>query len=228
MLRKVFNAVATRYQRIAYTAVAVKPQPKFKLTYFPSKALAEPIRFIFSYAGVEFEDHRFERDNWLNIKPTMPYGQVPVLEIDEKKINQSVAICRYLAKQYDLAGEDDWQNLKIDATVETIHDIRAKIAAYHYEPHLEAKEARYEPLVTEILPFYLSQLDAQVKNNGGFMIDGKLTWADLVFVALLDYLNYMAKFDITEKYENLTALKHKILDIPNIKSWIGKRPQTEQ
>ncbi|XP_044598877.1 glutathione S-transferase-like [Cotesia glomerata] len=207
---------------------AVKPQPKFKLTYFPSKALAEPIRFIFSYAGVEFEDHRFERDNWLNIKPTMPYGQVPVLEIDGKKINQSVAICRYLAKQYDLAGEDDWQNLKIDATVETIHDIRAKIAAYHYEPHLEAKEARYEPLVTEILPFYLSRLDAQVKNNGGFMIDGKLTWADLVFVALLDYLNFMAKFNITEKYENLTALKHKILDIPNIKSWIGRRPQTEQ
>lgn len=104
----------------------------------------------------------------------------------------------------------------------------AEIAAYHYEPHLEAKEARYEPLVTEILPFYLSRLDAQVKNNGGFMIDGKLTWADLVFVALLDYLNFMAKFDITEKYENLTALKQKILDIPNIKSWIGRRPQTEQ
>ncbi|XP_053597232.1 glutathione S-transferase-like [Microplitis demolitor] len=157
----------------------------------------------------------------------MPYGQVPVLEVDGKKINQSVAICRYLAKQYGLAGKDDWQNLEIDATVETIHDIRAKIAAYHYETHLEAKEARYEPLVTEILPFYLSRLDSQVKNNGGYMIDGKLTWADLVFVALLDYLNFMAKFDITEKYDNLTCLKKKILDIPGIKSWIERRPHTD-
>lgn len=50
--------------------VAEKSQPKFKLTYFPSKALAEPIRFIFSYAGVEFEDDRFERDNWPKIKPS--------------------------------------------------------------------------------------------------------------------------------------------------------------
>lgn len=43
--------------------------PNYKLTYFPVTALGEPIRFIFSYAGVEFEDYRFEREDWPKMKP---------------------------------------------------------------------------------------------------------------------------------------------------------------
>ena len=60
----------------------------------------------------------------------MPFGQVPVLEEDGKKINQSTAICRYLAKQFKLSGKDDWENLEIDATVDTIHDLRASKLNY--------------------------------------------------------------------------------------------------
>jgi len=55
----------------------------------------------------------------------MPFGKVPVLIIDGKQIHQSIAICRYLAKQCGLAGKNDWESLEIDATVDTIHDLRA-------------------------------------------------------------------------------------------------------
>lgn len=54
-----------------------------------------------------------------------PFGQVPMLEVDGKKINQSTAIARYLAKQHGLAGKNDWEALEIDAIVDTIHDLRA-------------------------------------------------------------------------------------------------------
>jgi len=53
----------------------------------------------------------------------MPFGKVPVLEVDGKRINQSVAICRYLAKQYGLAGKNDWEALEIDSTVDTLQDL---------------------------------------------------------------------------------------------------------
>lgn len=36
----------------------------YKLTYFNMKALAEPIRLIFAYAEVPYEDNRIERDQW--------------------------------------------------------------------------------------------------------------------------------------------------------------------
>ncbi|XP_043273317.1 uncharacterized protein [Venturia canescens] len=201
--------------------------PSYKLTYFPVKALAEPIRFIFAHAGVEYEDDRFDRNDWPKLKPEMPFGQVPVLEVDGKKIHQSAAICRYLAKLHGLAGKDDWENLEIDATVDTIHDLRSKIGAYHYEANEEIKESKYGPLTKEIIPFYTERLDAQVKKNGGYLVGGKLTWADLTFVALLDYINFMTKFDITEKHENLQALVKKVLQLPSIKAWVEKRPKSD-
>lgn len=43
--------------------------PKYKLTYFDIKALGEPIRMLFSYANVEFEDERISFENWPKLKP---------------------------------------------------------------------------------------------------------------------------------------------------------------
>ena len=43
---------------------------RYKLTYYNAKAIAEPIRFLFHYAGVEFEDNRLdaENGNWSSLK----------------------------------------------------------------------------------------------------------------------------------------------------------------
>lgn len=54
----------------------------------------------------------------------MPFGQVPILEIDGKVINQSMAIARYAAKLVKLAGKDDMQALEIDSVVDTVNDLR--------------------------------------------------------------------------------------------------------
>lgn len=54
----------------------------------------------------------------------MPFGKVPVLEIDGKLMNQSVAICRYLSKKAGLAGSDEWETLLIDIAVDNINDLR--------------------------------------------------------------------------------------------------------
>ncbi|KAG5336811.1 GST1 transferase, partial [Acromyrmex heyeri] len=197
--------------------------PSYKLTYLPITALAEPIRFLLNYAGIEFEDERFDRNDWPKLKPTMPFGKVPVLEVDGKKIDQSVAISRYLAKQCGLAGKNDWESLEIDSTVDTIHDVRASIVSFHYESNETAKNEKLKAS-KEVVPYYLERLDAQVKKNGGYFVGGSLTWADLVFVGLLDYLNFMMKEDIVEKYENLKQLQKTVEEVPAIKNWIEKRP----
>lgn len=54
----------------------------------------------------------------------MPFGKVPVLEIDGKVVNQSIAISRYLAKKAGLAGNDEWESLLIDVAVDNIYDMR--------------------------------------------------------------------------------------------------------
>lgn len=54
----------------------------------------------------------------------MPFGQMPVLDIDGKIYAQSTAISRYLAKQVGLSGKDDMENLAIDMAVDLFHDFR--------------------------------------------------------------------------------------------------------
>lgn len=52
------------------TFLFFRNMPTYKLTYFPVTALAEPIRFLLSYMGEEFEDFRFNREDWPSIKPS--------------------------------------------------------------------------------------------------------------------------------------------------------------
>lgn len=54
----------------------------------------------------------------------MPMGQMPVLEVDGKRVHQSIAILRYVAKQVGLSGANDWENVQIDSAVDTVNDLR--------------------------------------------------------------------------------------------------------
>lgn len=42
--------------------------PTFKLYYFNIRALAEPIRYLFAYGKVAYEDVRVEREDWAKLK----------------------------------------------------------------------------------------------------------------------------------------------------------------
>ncbi|KAF5279389.1 hypothetical protein FQA39_LY05499 [Lamprigera yunnana] len=200
--------------------------PTYKLIYFPTTGVAEPIRFLLCYGNLKFEDFRFAIDDWPKIKPTMPFGQVPVLEVDGKQAHQSIAICRYVAKQVKVNGADDWEDLEIDAIVDTINDLRGKIAAYHYEKDPEVKAKLKDPLFNETLPYYLDRLDAIAKANDSHLVAGKLTWADFFFVALLDYLDKMLEKKMIQDYPNLLKVESIIVNLPAIKEWIEKRPKS--
>ena len=52
----------------------------------------------------------------------MPFGQVPVLEVDGKRLAQSDTIARYLARQHGLAGQNDWEQSLADMYVDCIYD----------------------------------------------------------------------------------------------------------
>lgn len=114
--------------------------PAYKLTYFNSRGVTEPIRFIFKYANIEFEDVRVTSEEWVKLKASeylltyflqivkkpileTPFGQLPTLEHNGKVVNQSIAIARYAAKKANLAGNDDWENLEIDSVVDTLTDL---------------------------------------------------------------------------------------------------------
>lgn len=42
----------------------------YTLFYFNVKALAEPLRYLFAYGAIEYEDVRVTRDEWPALKPS--------------------------------------------------------------------------------------------------------------------------------------------------------------
>lgn len=115
--------------------------PAYKLIYFDVKALAECPRYLLHYGGIQFEDVRIPREDWPKLKncktfcikcslyfvknfAATPFGQLPLLERNGKRIAQSMAISRYLATVVDLAGKNDLENLEIDSIVDSINDLR--------------------------------------------------------------------------------------------------------
>lgn len=107
--------------------------PKYRLTYFDIRGRAEPIRLLFAYAKLPFEDVRIKED-WPKLKHGettrklnsisfiilfllfllvgTPWGHLPILEILEgekscKVIAQTPAILRFVAKKAQLYSQDD-------------------------------------------------------------------------------------------------------------------------
>lgn len=55
----------------------------------------------------------------------MPFGQVPVLEVDGKHLAQSHAIARYIAREHGLAGQphDHWEQAQVDMYADCVKDL---------------------------------------------------------------------------------------------------------
>ncbi|KAI4471546.1 glutathione s-transferase [Holotrichia oblita] len=200
---------------------------EIKFTYFDFKAVGEPIRLLMKYGGIDFVDNRIKYEDWPKIKSTMPYGQVPILEMDGKVVHQSTAIARYFAKRVKLVGDNVWEEMEIDAVVDTINDFRSKIQACFYEKDAAVKETRKVPLFQETIPFYIGKFEELAKNNNGHLAVGKLTWADFCFVGILDFLNKVTETNLIGGCPNLEKLVQNVTSIPTIKAWIDVRPKTD-
>lgn len=102
-----------------------------------------------------------------------------------------------------------------------------EISAVHYEPDAKIQETKRKVLETESIPFYLNALDEIAKANNGHLALKRLTWADIYFTAMLGYMNFMAKADLTAKHTNLKKVTETVLAVDSIKKWVAKRPQTD-
>ncbi|XP_046431129.1 glutathione S-transferase-like [Neodiprion fabricii] len=197
----------------------------YKLTYFAIAGLAEPIRFLLSYGGIDYEDNRVPHENWPAIKPQTPFGQVPILEVDGKTLYQSNAIVRFLANKLKLFGSSELEHFEVDAHVETIGDLRSLLFNWTWAETPENKIAK-EAEIRKKAAFYLGKLEASVKENGGYFVGGKLSAADIVFAGFNYVFSYILGNEFLADYPNLKNLVEKVNALPGIKSHIAKRPKT--
>jgi glutathione S-transferase len=156
----------------------------YKFIYFDMDGgRGEPIRIALHAAGIDFEDHRIAFPDFLEAKKNLPFGCVPVLEVDGVAVTQSNAIARYVGRLGGLYPEDAQQALYCDETMDVIEDI-----SHYLGPTFglqgEALKSAREQLVERRLSVFLPGLAKLLARGGGkYFADNRLTVADLkVFV----------------------------------------------
>lgn len=202
--------------------------PHYKLTYFNVRAKAEVARLLFSIAGVEYEDERIEFSSWPDLKPSTPFGQLPVLEVNGVQLCQSLTIARFLANQFGLAGKSDWEKAWADMIVDCIEDVVANIGLIIHENDEVAKD-ELKRKFEEKLPVYLGNLEKLLRQNkggDGYFVGDSLTWADLAFVHLFSWVALAGLPVPVDDCPKLKALKERVEAEPRVADWFVRRPET--
>ncbi|XP_071142706.1 glutathione S-transferase-like [Mytilus edulis] len=204
---------------------------KFKLSYFDIRGRAELPRLVFAAAGKEFEDERLSGDKWTAFKPKTPYGQMPVLTVDNKTmINQTGAIARYLAREFGLYGSNNMENTKCDVIIETVSDVFTAMVKSHFEQDEAKKEELGKKLGTEVLPQFFTYLCKVLKENGGkCLVGSKLTVADLAAFDMLDKLVCNPKMGegVYKDFPEVKKFYESVKTNANVQKYLEKRPASE-
>merc|ERR1712066_886482 len=201
--------------------------PNIKLTYFNGRGRGETSRLILAYGGMHCEDRRVSFEDMPSLKPSLPFGQLPLLEVDGNTICQSMAIARYLASECGIAGSSGLVKAQVDEVVDVINDVQNAMYGAFFEKDEKVKAEKMKKVGEETIPNNLANLEKVLEKRGGQFLAGNcLTWAELHFLQLVDLVSAMNPkvLDATPKLANCVERTRKV---PNIKKWLEERPATE-
>ncbi len=156
------------------------------LTYFDfdgSRGLE--CRLALTLAGVEFDDNRIKREEWRALKPTLPFGALPMLEVDGRRLPQSTAILRWVGRNHGMHPSDAWAAAEHDALMQSVEDLRHKVPGRGLTEE-EKKTAR-----EEFAAGWLTRWAASISSHliGPYLEGDELHVADLkLYVILRAYL----------------------------------------
>lgn len=179
--------------QLSSEVVREKPYPKTDATlyYFAGRGLADQIRWLLAYSGVTFAGRVVDkRARFLKLaEAQLPFGQLPLLQIDGIELVQSQAIIRYLAKRASLLGTNAREEAVCDMIAETIRDLIALIAGAPFARRRSAADGEeHIKLMKEKWLARASRLEQGLKANGGQWFVGKsITYADILMAHCLTW-----------------------------------------
>ena len=77
----------------------------------------------------------------------------------------------------------------------------------------------------EVWPKNLEILEAKLAKNSGWLVGNGMTWADINFTVLLEWLGEK-KAETLASFPNCKALSEKVTSNQKIVEWVKKRPLT--
>ncbi|KAG5282155.1 hypothetical protein AALO_G00052820 [Alosa alosa] len=160
------------------------------LAYWDIRGLAQPIRLLLEYTETKYEDKlyacgeapNYDKSCWFDEKSKlgMDFPNLPYLVDGDRKIVQSNAIMRYIARKHNLCGETEDEKVRVDILENQAMDFRNGFVMLCYTEYDKMK------------PGYLKKLPDTLKLFSDFLGDrkwfagDKITFVDFLMYELLD------------------------------------------
>jgi glutathione S-transferase len=200
---------------------------KPKLTYFDAAASrGEECRLALCVAGVDFEDVRIKREAWPALKPTTPFGGLPLLEMPGKPaLAESNAILVYIGRLYDLHPADPFEAARHEAFMSQVEVLRATVGPTLRITDPAAKKTAREELAATFLPSWGERIEKQLR-DGPFVAGARIHVADIkLYMAVRWFASGTVDYvpaTIFSAFPKLTRLFESVRDHAAVKAWYAR------
>ncbi|CAK4731491.1 hypothetical protein LEN26_010267 [Aphanomyces euteiches] len=201
--------------------------PSLKLTYFDMPGRGEVIRLALTIGEIPFQDERLSEDAWKEVKPNMPFKQIPVLTVDGQMYCQTHALARLASTWSGLYPKNDpLTACRVDEICDFVEEINQVVEVFFFllEDPVELK-AKCEYLTKDKLPSKFALLETRLTSTGSsgpWYLDS-LTVADLEVYALVKMFKsgtfeYIST-DIFNEYIRITTIYEAVAREPKVAAW---------
>jgi glutathione S-transferase len=199
---------------------------KPRLIYFDfAGSRGEECRIALHLAGVDFEDVRVPGAEWNALKPTTPFGSMPILELPGKPaLAQSNAILCYIGRHHGLHPQDEFEAARHEALMNYAEELRHQIAPTLRITDAAQKRAARDVLARDDLPTWGSNVERQL-GVGPFIGGDTPTVADIKLYMVVRWfvsgtLDHVPAtvFDHCPKLKRLYAA---FGEHPAVKAWLA-------
>ena len=185
-----------------------------KLTYFKDNGRVGLIRAMLSYKKIPFENIMLTFDEWPSKKDDYEFKQLPQLEVNGKKLTQTIAICLYLARQLNLYPKDIYLQYHVDSLLACRDDITLLYRKVKKKICNEEEYKQYK----EMISLYLKRIEERYKELGfgKYYLGEEISVADFFLGCMIEEFSNLVKDE-----------DHMGKNAPNLKNLIDRLKKNE-
>ncbi|KAG8189007.1 hypothetical protein JTE90_019017 [Oedothorax gibbosus] len=195
------------------------------LGYWNIRGLAQSIRLMLNYAEEQFEDKlykygpfpEYSRSDWTNVKFTLDldFPNLPYFIDGDRKITQSIAIMRYLARKLELEPGTEDEKIHSDIVEQQFADFRMGLARISYDPNFDTLKEVY----LKNLPQALKLFSTFLGERKYFACQDKITYVDFIAYEALDVHRLLSP-ECLDAYDNLKSFMDRFEALPTIAKYM--------
>lgn len=201
---------------------------KPRLIYFDfAGSRGEECRIALHLAGIAFDDVRVQSVDWPALKPQMPFGAMPVLELPgQPALAHSNAILVLIGRRHGLHPGDDFEAARHESLMCAVEELRHTLTPTLRITDPEQKRSAREALAANELKTWGSQAERQLTGDGPFVAGPRLNVADIKLYMLVRWLTSgvidHVPTTVLDHCPKLLRLSRAVAEHDGVKAWLNR------